>query len=109
MKTIKFLIFLSFYTMIVLYFAVPKLATRPDLVLIDMYYLSKNDLNKNEFFKVLEKSEWFIKTDENVKKISHNDLWKHFKDINSTTLFGVYDPLSSFFTKKPKKERSESN
>ena len=93
MKAIKFLIFLSFYTLIILYLVVPKIPSKPHLILENLIYASKN--GKDKFMNLLQDdyygSSWFIKKDDNFTMITDEELFDSFKDQNLTIIFGVYN------------------
>ncbi len=92
-KAIKFLIFLSFYTLIILYFVIPKIPSKPHLILENLIYASKN--GKDKFMDLLQDdyygSSWFIKKDGNFTMITDKELFDNFKDQNLTIIFGVYN------------------
>ena len=97
MKIVKFLVFLIFYTLILLYFTLPRLGARPDLIFINLNALSKDELNKDEFRRELNGSDWFLRKDGNISAVEPEEVRSILKDENSTVLFGIYSEAYAFY------------
>lgn len=94
MKIVKFLVF---YTLILLYFILPRLGARPDLIFINLNALSKDDLSKDEFHRELNGSDWFLRKDGNINAVEPEEVRSILKDENSTVLFGIYSEAHAFY------------
>ena len=97
MKIVKFLVFFVFYTLILLYFTLPRLGARPDLIFINLNALSKDELNKDEFHCELNGSDWFLRKDGNISAVEPEEVRSILKDENSTVLFGIYSEAHAFY------------
>lgn len=97
MKIVKFLVFFVFYTLILLYFTLPKLGARPDLIFINLNALSKDDLSKDGFYRELNGSDWFLRKDGNISAVEPEEVRSILKDENSTVLFGIYSEAYAFY------------
>ena len=92
MKIVKFLVFFVFYTLILLYFTLPRLGARPDLIFINLNSLSKDDLHRE-----LNVSDWFLRKDGNISAVEPEEVRSILKDENSTVLFGIYSEAYIFY------------
>lgn len=97
MKIVKFLVFFVFYTLILLYFTLPKLGAHPDLIFINLNALSKDDLSKDGFYRELNSSDWFLRKDGNISAVEPEEVRSILKDENSTVLFGIYSEAYAFY------------
>ena len=97
MKIVRFLVFLIFYTLILLYFTLPRLSARPDLIFINLNSLSKDDLSKDGFYRELNGSDWFLRKDGNISAVEPEEVRSILKDENSTVLFGIYSEAYAFY------------
>jgi len=97
MKIVRFLVFLIFYTLILLYFTLPRLGARPDLIFINLNSLSKDDLSKDGFYRELNGSDWFLRKDGNISAVEPEEVRSILKDENSTVLFGIYSEAYAFY------------
>ena len=92
MKIVKFLVFFVFYTLILLYFTLPRLGARPDLIFINL-----NALSKDEFHRELNGSDWFLRKDGNMSAVEPEEVRSILKDENSTVLFGIYSEAHALY------------
>ncbi len=92
MKIVKFLVFFVFYTLILLYFTLPRLGARPDLIFINL-----NALSKDEFHCELNGSDWFLRKDGNISAVEPEEVRSILKDENSTVLFGIYSEVHALY------------
>ena len=92
MKIVKFLVFFVFYTLVLLYFTLPRLGARPDLIFINL-----NALSKDEFHRELNGSDWFLRKDGNISAVEPEEVRSILKDENSTVLFGIYSEAYAFY------------